>query len=404
MRAPSGAARVPGSMRRFLTPRLAVLALGHFTIDSYSSFYLPLLPLLVHRLGLNYAMVGSLVALGSMSSSFSQPLFGLLSDRLSRPWFVALGPMVAAVFLASTGAATSYAALVALLVLGGIGVSAFHPQTASIAGLTGERRAISMSIWITGGTLGWALGPMFATLTTSRFGIERSYVAALPGLAMSAVLIAWFVRVPPVAPGRRVHTRLADLAPIARPLSLLYGVVVVRSAVSSGFATFLPLEVHDRGWSLTAGAWITTAYLTAGAFGGFAGGWLADRIGGLRVVRASFVLAAPFYAGFFFLPERPGLVSLIVGYALLQASLPVNVVLGQELAPRHASTISSLLMGAAWGVGALLVGPIGVIADHAGLRMALAALSALVVPGFVCAACIPGGAPAPRAEVEQVGT
>src|SRR5258706_200489 len=104
----------------FLTPRLVVLAAGHFTIDAYSSFFLPLLPLLAARLGLNYAMVGGLTAMASLSSSFSQPLFGLLADRMRRPWFVALGPMIAAVFMASIGLAPSYPALVALLVLGGV--------------------------------------------------------------------------------------------------------------------------------------------------------------------------------------------------------------------------------------------------------------------------------------------
>jgi FSR family fosmidomycin resistance protein-like MFS transporter len=376
-------------MRPVLSRRLGLLTAGHFTIDSYSSFYLPLLPLLMQRLGLNYTMVGGLVALGSMSSSFMQPLFGMLSDRMARPWFVAWGPLVAAVFLAGIGAAPSYAALVTLLVLGGVGVAAFHPQTASLAGACGPRRALAMSVWITGGTLGWALGPMVATTAVNWFGLERTWIAAAPGIVLALVLFAWLRRVPPLPHAERVRTRLSDLRPVARPLVLLYLVVVVRSALSSGFATFLPLFVHERGWSVQAGGMITTAYLTAGALGGFAGGWLSDRIGGLRVVRASFVLAAPFYVAFFLLPQGAALACLIVGYAILQASLPVNVVLGQELAPRHASAISSLLMGAAWGIGALLVGPVGALADHAGLRTALLALSALLVPGFACALALP---------------
>jgi MFS transporter, FSR family, fosmidomycin resistance protein len=376
-------------MRSFLTPRLAVLTLGHFTIDSYSSFFLPLLPLLLHRLGLNYTLVGGLVALGSMSSSFSQPLFGMLSDRMSRPWFVALGPIVAAVFMASIGAAPTYAVLVALLVLGGVGVAAFHPQTASLAGASSPRRGMAMSFWVTGGTLGWALGPMFATASVGAFGLDRTWIAALPGIAFGLALLVWLSRVPPLAHHERVRTRLSDLRPVARPLTLLYLVVVTRSAISSGFATFLPLYVHERGWSVEAGGTVTTIYLAAGAVGGFTGGWLADRIGGRQVVRWSFVFAAPFYVAFFLLPERIGLVCLVAGYALLQASLPVNVVLGQELAPRHASTISSLLMGAAWGVGALMVSPIGALADHAGLRVALMVLSALIVPGFACAMSLP---------------
>jgi hypothetical protein len=42
-------------------------------------------------------------------------------------------------------------------------------------------------------------------------------------------------------------------------------------------------------------------------------------------------------------------------------------------------------MGAAWGLGALLLYPIGILADHAGLEVALGALSALVLVGFGCA-------------------
>jgi len=67
----------------------------------------------------------------------------------------------------------------------------------------------------------------------------------------------------------------------------------------------------------------------------------------------------------------------------------VNVVLGQELSPRHSSTISSLLMGAAWGLGALLIGPTGAIADAHGLRVALACLASLLAAGFACALALP---------------
>jgi FSR family fosmidomycin resistance protein-like MFS transporter len=143
--------------------------------------------------------------------------------------------------------------------------------------------------------------------------------------------------------------------------------------------------VHAHGGSVTRGGWITTSYLTLGSLGGFLGGWLADRFGGRRVVVASFATSAPFYAMFFLLPRAFALPALFVGYLVLQASLPVNVVLGQELSPRHSGIISSLLMGAAWGLGALLLYPVGLLADHAGLEVALATLSSLVLVGFACA-------------------
>jgi len=385
-----------------LTSRLLVLAAGHFTIDSYSSFFLPLLPLLAQRLGLNYAMVGGLTAMASVSSSFMQPAFGVLADRMRRPWFVALGPLLAALFMSSIGLAPSYLALVGLLVCGGVGVAMFHPQTATLAGMSGPNRALAMSFWVTGGTLGWALGPAYATGVVHHFGIEHTWYAALPGIVMCALLFAGFGRLVPPAAHRRERAPLAALRPVARPLTMLYFAVVSRSAVSSGFATFLPLWVHARGGSVTQGGWLVTVYLTLGALGGFAGGWLADRIGGRRVVIGSFALAAPCYVLFFALPQPAGIVALVVGYCILQASLPVNVVLGQELSPRHASVISSLLMGAAWGLGALLVYPIGAFADRLGLDHALMLLSSLILVGFACATRISPGrvtVPAP-AEIE----
>ncbi|MEY4374306.1 MAG: hypothetical protein RL760_472 [Candidatus Eisenbacteria bacterium] len=368
----------------FLNRRLVVLAAGHFTIDAYSSFFLPLLPLLVQRLGLNYAMVGGLTALASLSSSFSQPLFGVLADRLRRPWFVVAGPLLAALFMSAIGWSANYAMLVGLLIMGGFGVAMFHPQTAKLAGASSPQRGLAMSFWVTGGTLGWALGPAFATATVNRFGLDHTWVAVFPGLVMCACLAFWFSRLAPSGTVRRQDAPISELRPVLRPLAMLYFTVVCRSAVSSGFATFLPLWVHAHGGTVTQGGLLTTVYLTFGALGGFTGGWLADRFGGRRVVRASFLLAIPFYVLFFVLHGTPSVVALLVGYTLMQASLPVNVVLGQELSPRHAGIISSLLMGAAWGLGALLIYPIGAFADRLGLDHALLLLSSLIVVGSLC--------------------
>lgn len=391
-------------MRRFLTPRLVLLAAGHFTIDAYSSFFSPLLPLLVVKLHLSLTLVGTLVALASLSSSFSQPLWGWLSDRLHRPWFVALGPLVSAVFMCSIGLAPNFATLVVLLMLGGLGVAAYHPQAAVLAGEASPRRSLAMSFFITGGTLGFALGPLFAVSVVERFGLEGSWVAVAPGVVMCAVLGAMSARLTPAAHGRGPRPALRELRPVARPLALLYLAVVSRSAVSYGFMIFLPIYVSQRHYSVAAGGALLTAYLTAGAIGGFIGGWLAERIGARRVVVLSFAGAIPLFVSFLVLPTAAALTCLVIGGFVLQGSLPVNVVLGQELSPRHSSTISSLLMGAAWGMGALVVGLIGALADTHGLMVGLACLEAMLVLGLACAMALPETRPIPAvAELAHPG-
>jgi len=377
-------------MPRPLISRLGLLTLGHLTVDSYSSFFSPLLPLLVQKLGLNLTLVGALVAMSSVTSSFSQPLFGLLSDRMRRPWFVAFGPLTAALFMSALGLAPSYVALVALLMVAGLGVAAFHPQAAVLASQVAGRPQVSMALFITGGTIGFSVGPMFAVGVVSAFGLERTWVAVIPGLVASAFLMAWLIRMPPRPHHEAKGVPIRELRPYVRPLSLLYFATVARSAVSYGFMTFLPLYLTSRGFSIQQSGIVLSCYLLFGATGGFCGGWLSDRLGGHRVLVWSFIAAIPFYAAFLVFPATLGIPLVILGSFALQSSLSINVVLGQQLSPRHSSTISSLLMGAAWGMGALLIGPIGALSDRLGIHAGLSALSSLLLLGLGCAIALPG--------------
>lgn len=372
-------------MRHPVTPRLGILTFGHLAIDSYSSFFAPLLPLLVAKLGLSLTLVGTLVAFSSITSSFSQPLFGLLSDRMRRPWFVALGPLTAAIFMSALGLASSYGVLLALLMCAGLGVAAFHPEAAALASEASGRKSMGMAIWVTGGTLGFALGPMFAVGVVSAFGLGGTWVAVFPGIAASLLLFFWLGRMEARPRHHEKPPPIRALRPALRPLVLLYTATVSRSVVAAGYMTFLPLYLHSRGYSLAQSGVVVSLYLLFGALGGFFGGWLSDRIGGRRVIALSFAGALPLFLVALVLPDRAGSPCLILASFVLQSSLPVNVVLGQELSHAHSSTISSFLMGAAWGMGALIIGPIGALADARGIHAALVALASMPALGLICA-------------------
>lgn len=379
------------------SPRLLLVSAAHFSIDAYSSFLSPLLPLLIARLHLSLTEVGALVGLATFSSSLTQPLFGYFGDRLRRPWFVAFGPVVGAVFLSAIGLAHNFTTLAVLLMIGGLGAAAFHPQAAVLAGnLMGRRRGLALSFFVTGGTLGFSLGPLYAVSVVGALGLERSWLAAIPGLVLSAVLISWFARMPIEPRHEGARPSLAELRPVLKPLIALYFAGVTRSAVSFGFMIFLSIYLHERGISVQTGGVLLTITLIAGAIGAFLGGWLTDRWGGRRIMLFSFAGAAPLYVAFLLLPIVPAMVCLTLGSLVLQCALPVNVVMGQELAPRHSSTVSSMLMGAAWGIGALMVGPIGAIADRYSLSTALLWLCTLLPIGWWCALQLPDLRRAPQ--------
>jgi len=374
---------------RAWSPRLALLTAGHFSIDSYSSFLAPLLPLLVQKLDLSLTMVGFLVAMSSVTSSFMQPVFGVVSDRMRRPWFVLLGPLCAGLFLCSVGLAPRFAVLVGLVMAGGLGVAAFHPQAAVLAGNLLPRRGMAMSIFVSGGTAGFSAGPLIAVGLAARFGLEWTWLWGLSALPLGVMLLVWFRRMG-VLEGHafeRPHWR--ELRPLAGPLGALYGSAVFRSIAGFGFMTFLPLHLVSRGHDVTFGGLVVSAYLTAGALGAFLGGWLADRIGCRNVILRSLAGGLPMFLAYPLLPERWAVPVIVAGNFVLQMGLPVVVVMGQQIAPRHASTVSSMLMGAAWGMSMLMVGPAGALADRFGIPAAMLALAGALVVGVAFALRLP---------------
>ena len=63
---------------------VGVMALAHLTNDSYAYMLPALLPLLLGKLGIGLGLAGILVTLYQASSSFTQPVFGHMSDSGGR--------------------------------------------------------------------------------------------------------------------------------------------------------------------------------------------------------------------------------------------------------------------------------------------------------------------------------
>ena len=132
---------------------MTTLSAGHLFTDISQGAIPAMLPFLLATDHLNYAAVSALVLAATISSSVIQPLFGHLSDRISLPWLMPIGPALAGLGVALAGFAPSYALTFAAIVVSGIGVAAFHPEGSRFANyVSGARRASGMSLFSVGGT------------------------------------------------------------------------------------------------------------------------------------------------------------------------------------------------------------------------------------------------------------
>jgi FSR family fosmidomycin resistance protein-like MFS transporter len=350
--------------------------------------YAPLLPLLIPHLNLSLATAGTLAMCFQMANSVSQLGFGALADRWKPRALILGGPIVAVLIMSLIGLPTSALMLGVVLVFGGLGGAAFHPPAAALVyRLADHRKGTAMSAHLSGGSLGFALAPLVFVPIIARMGLHWSPLIMIPGV----LALSWTLRqVPPmVRPAAHERASLATLRPAAVPLVLVYFTVVLRTATSYGFMTFAPTLLTRRGLSIDQASSAVFLYLLTSGIGGFFGGPLADRFGPRRVMVATLIASVPFLAAAPALSPWGFTAMLAIGGLLLQSTLPVSVTFAQSLTTAGAATVSSLMMGFAWGMGSLAVPLIGLSADRFGINPTLVGLAAVPLLAAALASALP---------------
>ena len=101
----------------------------------------------------------------------------------------------------------------------------------------------------------------------------------------------------------------------------------------------------------------------------------------------------PFLLLFFLGQGLVSLFALALGGLVLLFTIPVNVVMAQDLVPSQAGTVSALMMGFAWGTSGLVFIPLtGWMSDLFSLHYALMALLAFPLAGFFVSLRLPSHA------------
>lgn len=351
------------------------VASTHVVVDAYTNIYAPLLPLLIPHLGLSLATAGTLAMCFQLANSVSQLGFGALADRWRPRMLVITGPLVAVVMLSMVGLPATPLMLGAVLVLGGLGGAAFHPPAAALVYKLADHRhkGTAMSAHLSGGSIGFAFAPILFAPFIAAMGLTWSPLIMIPGL----LALSWTLRqVPPMdLPHKHERSTWATLRPAAVPLSLLYFTIVLRTATTYGFMTFTPTLLTRQGFTIAEASAAVSLYLFASGIGGFLGGPIADRVGPRRVIVWTMIASVPFMALAPHLTPIGFTAMLAIGGLLLQSTLPISVTFAQTFVKGGAATVSSLMMGFAWGMGSLTVPLVGMGADRFGIQPTLAVVA-----------------------------
>ena len=286
---------------------MGLVGTAHFFSHFYILILPPLFPVLREEYGVGYVALGLALAVLNGITGLTQAPVGFLVDRFGARTILIVGLGTFSLSIGLVGVFPSYPMLLALMVLGGLGNSVFHPADYAILSSAVDQRRMgrAFSIHTFGGYAGFALAPPVIVFLTAMFDWRIALMlSGAAGLAVTFLMVvnssvlgteADRGRPPAARSGAgAAGVRLLLSGPIL--MALLFFAMLALSL--GGFMSFsvVAIEALYRVPLAEATAPLTM-YLAASALGVLAGGWLADRTRQHHhVVGGSFLLVAIFAA------------------------------------------------------------------------------------------------------------
>ncbi|TQS74100.1 MFS transporter [Ornithinibacillus gellani] len=374
-------------------PILFIIGICHLLNDSLQAVIPAMFPILEEDLGLNFTQLGLIAFTLNMVASVMQPVIGMYTDKRPMPYALPLGLTSSMLGMLGLALAPNFLMIIASVFFIGLGSAIFHPEGSRVAFFAaGNRRGLAQSIYQVGGNTGQALAPLITALILvplRQFG--AIWFTLIAGLAVFFLMYIskWYA-----AQIREYSKRTASVLnrkpskqvsrAIRNAIIILIFLVFARSWYMSAISNFYAFYVIDEyGFSIRQSQIYIFIFLGMGAAGTFFGGPLADRFGKRNIILFSLLGSAPLAI---LLPYVGPIVAIVllasVGF-ILMSSFSVTVVYAQELVPGKIGTMSGLIVGLAFGMGAIGSVALGSMIDSFGLIPTMITISLLPLLGLL---------------------
>jgi len=340
------------------TTFLLFLTGAHLLIDTVAAFIQPLWPSLQAQYALGPTEVFWILSGYQIVTSGGQLVFGYLADQGRGRWLLWAGPATAVVCLSCLGLTQSAWLGTTLLLLGGLGVAAFHPEAAATAGACSPgRRSRAVSLFSLGGYLGQGIGPYYSGWITDHFGLSGLAWSLTWGLSLLC-LFALGLRFAPPAP-RRAAANAPWIPSSFRgkgfAIARMTCVGTLRALAVIGVPIVISFLLKDEGSRNEDIGIVQSIFMASIGFGGLICAVRVPREIERTVLAWVPVAVAPVLLLMPLAREQTLWGLAAVAGTMLGVTLPVLVSYGQHLLPDGQRLASSLTMGVCFGLGGLII-------------------------------------------------
>ena len=368
----------------------ATCILAHLLHDGFSAALYLFLPVWRAEFGLSLFQVGILKSSFVAGMAGFQVPAGLVAERFGERSLLAVGTAVAGLAYMALGTAAGLAALGLLLFAVGVGSSVQHPLCSSLVSRAyeGGARRGALGIYNFSGDLGKLAFPAVAAVILVSF--DWRWATTGYGVVGLAIALAVFVALGLLGGGGRPaagsETEISAFRSGGwgirdrRGFGALSAIMVIDDSTRTGFLTFVPFLLADRGASVQTVGLALTLVLAGGALGKFLCGFLAGRLGIVRTVVLTEGLTGCGIVLLLALPLGPALVVLpLIGAALNGTSSVLYGTVAELVEPERRARAFGLF----YTVGSVssIASPVlyGIVSDLAGVPVTLAIMGGVVL-------------------------
>lgn len=372
---------------------LFIIAACHLLNDSLQAVVPAMYPILERSMGLTFTQLGLITFTLNIVSSVMQPAVGTFTDKRPVPYALPIGLAFSMVGMFALAFAPNFWVILLSVVFIGLGSAVFHPEGSRVVYLAaGNKRGLAQSIFQVGGNSGQALAPVITALILVPLGqrgaLWFTLIAAISVLFLT--YIAKWYKGQMEAIKRQQKKNVIKKSSPAVSKSIRYAILVLifivfaRSwyqASVSNFYAFYAIDTYNI--SIAHSQIYIFIFLAMGALGTFIGGPLADRFGRRNVILFSLVGSAPLTVILPYVGPTIAMGLLAIIGLILMTSFSVTVVYAQELVPGKIGTMSGLIVGLAFGMGAIGAVALGGLIDMFGLTETMIMSSLLPLLGLL---------------------
>ena len=362
------------------------LCLAHLACDVYGGFLNPIMPFIAAKLGFSMAVATVIISISHICSSMMQPVFGFFADNILKRFFIFWGVIFASVFIPLTPSAPNIPILLICMILGSLGGSFFHPQAMGFINYFSKTNcSVNMGIFMSMGSLGFALGPLFAALITQVLGLEMLSYTSIFGVTLALTM---FFCVPKLSKLEKkpVHKEFfKSFKEIlgCKQMNYLMLIAMMKSLITNSSCILLPFLWKSMEYSPFYIGFALFLFVFAGAVGSFLSSRVEKILGSKPVIYfsmwATFPMMLLFGATYKEHPVFSLLIFFIIGFTTMLAQ-PIVVVWAQRTLPEYKSIVAGFINGFCWGIVALCMSVLGAVAQKFGIMNVLVLLS--IVPAI----------------------